>query len=43
MKKEIQEFLDYCLIEKNLSKNTIESYKNDLSRFEKYLMLYGKQ
>ena len=36
MDKEIKEFLDYCLIEKNLSKNTINAYKNDLDRFNEY-------
>ena len=32
----IQEFIDYCLIEKKLSENTIESYKNDLKKFSEY-------
>lgn len=35
MKKLIDEFCEYLLIDRNYSKNTIESYKNDL---EKYMM-----
>ena len=36
MNDKINEFLDYCLIEKKLSKNTIESYRNDLKRYSEY-------
>lgn len=35
MKKLIDEFCEYLLIDRNYSKNTIESYRNDL---EKYMM-----
>lgn len=36
MEKDIKEYLDYCLIEKKLSNNTIEVYGNDLNRFYRY-------
>lgn len=36
MDNEIKEFLDYCLIEKKLSKNTIETYRNDLKKYSNY-------
>lgn len=36
MDKEIKEYLDYCLIEKKLSKNTIDSYTNDLKNYNDY-------
>lgn len=36
MKKEIDEFLDYCLIEKKLSQNTITTYENDLKKYDDY-------
>ncbi len=34
--KQISKFKDYLLIEKKYSKNTIISYNNDLTKFEKY-------
>ena len=33
MEEEIKEFLDYIVIEKKLSKNTYESYKEDLKHY----------
>ena len=36
MEKDIKEYLDYCLIEKKLSSNTIETYRNDLNKFYEY-------
>ena len=35
--QEINMFLDYLLIDKNYSKNTIASYKNDLIKFNDYI------
>ena len=35
--QEINLFLDYLLIDKNYSKNTIASYKNDLIKFNDYI------
>lgn len=34
-------FLDYLVLEKGLSKNTIESYKNDLDEFNVFLRKYN--
>ena len=31
------EFLDYIIVEKGLSKNTVDAYSRDLSRFELFL------
>ncbi len=36
MEKEIEEFLNYCLIEKRLSSSTIDTYRNDLKRYCAY-------
>lgn len=36
MEKDIKEYLNYCLIEKKLSNNTIETYRNDLNKFYEY-------
>lgn len=33
----IEKFLNYISIERNLSKNTVISYKNDLERYIKHL------
>ena len=33
----INEFCTYLLIDKNYSKNTIDSYRNDLAMFDKYI------
>ena len=33
----IANFLDYLLLERGLSKNTIDSYNNDLSEFATFL------
>ncbi|MBI4698686.1 MAG: site-specific tyrosine recombinase XerD [Nitrospirae bacterium] len=37
-----ERFLNYLTVEKGLSANTIESYKNDLSKFQKYIEGSGK-
>ena len=37
MEEFIRQFLDYLLIEKGLSKNTIQSYGTDLKKFKSYL------
>lgn len=36
MDKEIEEYIEYCIVEKNLSINTINSYKNDLKHYSSY-------
>ena len=33
IEKEVNEFLNYCLVEKRLSDKTIETYRNDLKRY----------
>ena len=33
----IETFLDSLWLEKNLSQNTLESYKNDLNKFRNFL------
>jgi len=38
----VERFLNYLTVEKGLSVNTIESYRNDLSKFRKYLDDIGK-
>ena len=37
MKKEIENFIEYLIIEKKYSKNTISSYQRDLNKFNKLL------
>ena len=37
MKEEIERFLEYLIIEKKYSKNTVISYNRDLDKFNKYL------
>jgi integrase/recombinase XerD len=37
MEEEIKEYLDYVMIEKKLSKNTIDSYKEDLKHYINYI------
>ena len=37
----ISTFLDYLVLEKGLSKNTIDSYKNDLDEFNVFLRKYN--
>lgn len=32
-----EEFLDYIVVEKGLSKNSVEAYRRDISKFEKFL------
>ena len=32
----IEEYLSFCMIDKGLSKNTYESYKNDLNKYKEY-------
>ncbi|MBQ6013919.1 MAG: tyrosine recombinase XerD [Bacilli bacterium] len=36
MDDEIKEYIEYCLIEKKLSMNTIDAYKNDLKKYSLY-------
>ena len=36
MDKEIDEYIDYCRIEKKLSSNTILAYTNDLNKYKEY-------
>ena len=38
MNKYISEYIDFLTIEKRQSQNTVESYRRDVSRFEKYLL-----
>lgn len=38
----IERFLNYLTVEKGLSQNTIEAYKNDIRKFQKYLGEFGK-
>jgi integrase/recombinase XerD len=38
----IERFLNYLTVEKGLSQNTIEAYKNDIRKFQKYLGGLGK-
>jgi integrase/recombinase XerD len=33
----VDQFIDYCRLEKGLSNNTIQSYSRDLNRFQEYL------
>lgn len=35
-KESIEEYLSFCMIDKGLSKNTYESYKNDLNKYKEY-------
>ena len=37
MNKYVSEYTDFLKIEKRQSQNTVESYRRDVSRFEKYL------
>ena len=37
MDKYLQSFLEYLLVEKGLSANTLEAYRRDISRLNKYL------
>ena len=39
MEKEMKEYLDYLLVEKKLSKNTIESYKTDLKYYLDFISI----
>ena len=41
MKKSIQEFTNYLLVEKNASTNTLDSYLNDITQFEDFLAQSG--
>lgn len=43
MRKSIEQFLDYLLVEKGLSENTITAYKNDLNKYSDYLIDIKKQ
>lgn len=38
----IRKFLNYLTVEKGLSANTVDAYKNDIAKFQKYLSDYGK-
>jgi len=37
----IEEYLSFCMIDKGLSKNTYESYKNDLNKYKEYCTTKG--
>ena len=37
----IEEYLSFCMIDKGLSKNTYESYKNDLNKYKEYCATKG--
>lgn len=37
----IEEFLSFCMIDKGLSKNTYESYKNDLDKYKEFCIEKG--
>ncbi|MBU8907864.1 site-specific tyrosine recombinase XerD [Desertibacillus haloalkaliphilus] len=37
MQSQIDEFLQYCIVERGLSANTVQSYKRDLGQYQKYL------
>ena len=37
LKDEIEEYKQYLIVEKGLSKNTINAYIKDLNQFESYL------
>ena len=37
-----EEFLDYIIVEKGLSKNTVDAYSRDISRFELFLKERGR-
>ena len=41
MKKSIQEFKNYLLVEKNASPNTLDSYLNDIAQFQEFLTHSG--
>ncbi len=43
MVNEIERFLNYLTVEKGLSVNTIEAYKNDIYKFRDYLNKKGKE
>lgn len=38
----IERFLNYLTVEKGLSANTTEAYKNDIKKFQKYLLELGR-
>lgn len=38
----LKRFLNYLTVEKGLSANTLEAYKNDIEKFQKYLIELGK-
>ena len=37
MKEEIEDYINFTIFEKRLSKNTVNSYKEDLIKYEEYL------
>lgn len=41
MEKSVEEFKNYLLVEKNASPNTVESYLNDISQFQEFLVRTG--
>ena len=41
MKKSIQEFKNYLLVEKNASPHTLNSYLNDITQFQDFLTQSG--
>ena len=40
LKDEIEEYKQYLIVEKGLSKNTINAYIKDLNQFSRYLKQY---
>jgi integrase/recombinase XerC len=41
MEKAVQEFKNYLMVEKNASPNTLESYLNDITQFQEFLIHSG--
>jgi len=42
LKKDIRSYLDYTYLEKGLSENTLQSYRNDIFAFANYLLILEK-
>ena len=43
MKDPIEEFLNYIIVEKGLSRNSVEAYQRDLIKYEHYLKEQGRE
>ena len=43
MQELIEEFLNFIIVEKGLSKNSVEAYERDLLKYEQYLKEVGKE